>query len=413
MAELGARMTGRVLTFPERKSPAGQPTLPDPTGGSLGAPVTTKPRKPRTPKGPATPLAPARPPHVFSEEEQALQNKMLKAYFDGRRPSRNHAQSSIKTDRLAVNDLLDFIGQPLWHLTEGDFEVWSAHLGLVRQLAVGTQRRMQGSVCTLMRYLAHHQALQNEAAKFGGRMLEIGHSENRIIHSTDRNTKHRRKYPASIEFQDLLRVQDAAIQIAIQDAPRRARGFMRDKAMFLVYYTYGLRLAEGHGLNVDSFRRNTDIPALGIFGTVDVFGKGSNGSGPRPRSVPAILPDIRPLMEWYLAVVRPLYHPDDCEKALFLSESGKRLGRSSIAHRFKILLEIGGYEPGDLSMHGLRHMSISHEAEDGVSLHFTQHRHGHAQASTTQTYTHLSDDFIREAAMRLVGNYTKPEGDKP
>lgn len=105
-------MNGRVLPFPGgRQSTGAEPTQPDPSGSSVGAPITRKPPKPRTPKAPPTPIAPARPPHVFSSEERALQQKMLAAYFDGRRPARNHAASSIKTDRSAVSDLLDFIQQ--------------------------------------------------------------------------------------------------------------------------------------------------------------------------------------------------------------------------------------------------------------------------------------------------------------
>lgn len=76
----------------------------------------------------------------------------MRAYYEGRRPSRNHAASSIQTDRFAVVQFLAFIGQPLWELAEADFEAWSAHLGLTMDHAQGTQRRKQTAVATLMRY---------------------------------------------------------------------------------------------------------------------------------------------------------------------------------------------------------------------------------------------------------------------
>ncbi|MFQ6310088.1 tyrosine-type recombinase/integrase [Lysobacter capsici] len=116
----------------------------------------------------------------------------------------------------------------------------------------------------------------------------------------------------------------------------------------------------------------------------------------------AVLADIRPILEWYLEVVRPLYHPPADEPAMWLSERGRRLTRSSISSRFKKLLSITGFDPKLLSTHGLRHMSVTHEAEADVPLHFTQLRHGHAHASTTQQYTHLSNQFIRDVARRLV-----------
>lgn len=411
-------MSGPILPFPGGRAlkivdPATAPADPGELTASLGTGPATKTPKSRRRKQPLSPPTPARPPRELTAEEAELQHRMFEAYFNGRRPARNHSKASIDTDLKAVNHLLAFIGQPLWLLTENDFEVWSAHMGITRGMAATTQRRMQGAVCTFMRYLVHHQAFQNAALKMGGRLQEIGHSENRIIHTTDKNHARMRRHLTSEEFQILLRIQDAAIEIAAQEAPRRARAFMRDKAMFLTYYTYGLRLAEGHGLDIGSFRPNPDIPELGQFGFAHVYGKGTNGSGPRFRSVPSILPDIRPVLEWYLDIVRPLYQPADEENAMWLSEHGGRLARSSIDHRFKLLVEIAGYDRADISMHGLRHMSVSHEAEADVSLHFTQQRHGHAHASTTQQYTHLPEQYIRETARRLVSAVVKgKEGPK-
>lgn len=328
---------------------------------------------------------------------------MLRAYYEGRRPSRNHAPSSIHNDRIAVSQLLAFIGQPLWELTEADFEAWSAHLGISKGDAQRTQRRKQTAVATLMRYLSHNLAFQNEARAMGGELREIAHSENRVVHTTDATPKHRRRYLCAAEFQVVIEMIDTAIELAITTKPRCVLTLLRDKAMFISFYVYGLRMSEGHGLNINSFRPNPDIPELGRFGYVDVYGKGSNGSGPRFRSVPAIAIGIREILEWYLEVVRPMFSPlNPDEQAMWISERGTRMCRSEIHTRFKNLLMVCGIDPCTLSTHGLRHLSVSHEAEAGVPLHFTQHRHGHANASTTQVYTHLSEAFIRDRAKNLV-----------
>jgi site-specific recombinase XerD len=384
-------MSGRILTFPG---------VTPPLTADLGTPVVVPSRRATTSSPTPTPL---RPPRALTEAELEVQERMFRAYFEGRRPARNHSPVTIKGDQAAMHDLLTFIGQPLWELTESDFEIWTAHLGQIRRLAPTTQRRMQGAVACFMRYLARHTAFQNEVqAKFGKRLQAIATEENRIIHSTDANLTRKRRYLVMEEFQDLFRVLDAAIEIAVIERPRQARALMRDKAMFITFYTYGLRLSEGYGLNLSSFRPNPDLPELGSYGSADVYGKGSNGSGPRFRSVPAVLPDIRAVMDWYLQVVRPRYHPAPDENALWLSEWGRRLCRSSIAVRFKAILELTGHDPKLLSLHGLRHMSVSHEAEANVPLHFTQVRHGHRHASTTQQYTHLPEKFIRDIARRLV-----------
>lgn len=408
-------MSGPTDSIPGRAlrlvDPVAAPA-PDELTPSLGTDLQPKARKPRKSQQPLPAPTPARPPRELTQQEAELQQEMINAFFNGRRPARNHSPASIKTDLYAVNDLLGFIGQPLWLLTEGDFEAWSAHLGITRALAAGTQRRMQGSVATFMRYLVHHQGFQNKAFQLGGRLQEIAHPENRIIHTIDSNPTRKRHHLTSEEFQALVAVQDAAIEIAATEAPRRLRALMRDKAMFLTFYTYGLRLAEGHGLNTDSFRPNPTIPELGSFGIAHVYGKGANGSGPRFRAVPAILPDIRPVLEWYQRVVRPLYQPADDQKALWLSEGGRRLARSSIDNRFKFLVEIAGYERIDMSLHGLRHMSVSHEAEADIPLHFTQQRHGHVFASTTQQYTHLTDKYIQDTARRLVSEIYSAKEDQ-
>lgn len=57
------------------------------------------------------------------------------AYFVGRRSSRNHAPETIRGDLGVVRQLLTFIGQPLWEMTEDDFECWAAHLSRDRKLA--------------------------------------------------------------------------------------------------------------------------------------------------------------------------------------------------------------------------------------------------------------------------------------
>ncbi|UNP30077.1 tyrosine-type recombinase/integrase [Lysobacter gummosus] len=404
-------MTARIYRWPGALVPPPlAPSLGPPTSPPTGAGPVAVPKPRRKPKAPALPAVPtpARPPRELTEQEQALQDKMLRAYYEGRRPSRNHAKSSIQNDQIAVRQLLAFIGQPLWELTENDFEVWSAHLGLTKGDAPRTQRRKQTAIATLLRYLSRNLALQNEARAMGGELREIAHSENRVVHTTDQAPKRHRRYLSAMEFQEVVQVLDVAIELAIRSKPRCVRTLLRDKAMFNTYYAFGLRMSEGHALNVTSFRANPDIRELGRFGFADVYGKGSNGSGPRFRSIPAINPSIREVLEWYLTVVRPLFPPRDLEEpAMWLSEQGTRLCRSEIDTRFKQLLQVCGIDPSTMSTHGLRHMSVSHEAEANVPLHFTQQRHGHAHASTTQVYTHLPEAFIRDRARQLVKQHLK------
>ena len=393
-------MTATILTFrrPETPSPGSDaahvevPTLPGP------APKRGKPTQPLTPN----PLS--RPPRALTEAEQRLQTRILDGFFCGRRAAQNHDPASIKRDRGHVEALLSFVGQPLWECTQGDFESWAGHLGLKRLLAAGSQRVMQTSVATFFDYATDNPGWQNEVRELcGGRIQQICTRENRLIHTCDDTPVRERRYLDAEELDQVFAMLEVLVEVAAVEAPRMLKTFQRDRAMFYVAYCFGLRLSELSQLNVTSFAPNPDIPELGRFGFVTVFGKGSRGSGKKIRSVPAVLPAVRPLMEWYLSEVRPQFrNGDGTHPALWLSEQGKRLCRASISARYKKLILACGLDPTHFSPHGLRHMFVSHQTMANVPLVFTQQSAGHVHGSTTTRYTHLKNDYMRMVCTNIV-----------
>ncbi|QSX74458.1 tyrosine-type recombinase/integrase [Lysobacter arenosi] len=408
-------MTARVIQFPRRLDPV---ELTDPALGLAVTPPSGPPTPPGDPAEASAPLKPsalARPPRVLTAEEQALQTRMFQAYFEGRRPAKGHAADSIKGTRRRALEFAQFVGQPLWEITEADFESWSAHLGLERNLTPSSQRTMQGAVATFFNYLVENAALQNEALRlFGKQVSRIATSDNRVVHSTDANGVRARRYLTDDETTLAFAAYDAVIEAAAEIAPGKLRYFQRDKAMFYVYYGFGLRLQEGQQLNLLSFSPNPDLPELGIYGAATVVGKGSRGSGPRTRTVPTIHPDLPLVLTWYVEHVRPQFETksEDARKALWLSDRGRRLSRASISARFKHFLTSVGLDPTLFSPHGLRHMAVSHEAAANVPLAFTQAKVGHAHASTTQRYTHLPDDFMRTIAKNIVRQSLQQQDDE-
>lgn len=390
-------MSAKVIEFPN-----GAPVA------ALGFIPPVPKSRPRG-KAPLTVRPLARPPRALTADETQLQERMLDAYFAGRRASKNHTPKTIRRDRGYAQQFLTYVGQPVWAITEDDFETWAAHLAIDRHLSPGTQRAMQGAIATFFHYLSRHTAFKNEAhTRFHGALLEVAHSENRVVHTTDVAIVRPRRHLTGREFEQFLTIIDSTIEVCAIDYPRRLTDLQRDKAMFTTFYAFGLRLSEGRGLDVGSFRANPDIPELGEYGYAHVMGKGSNGSGPRFRAVPAIHDDIRAVLEWYLQHVRPRYKNADTEPALWLSEHGNRLSRSSIWSRYKNFVQLAGFDPKLMAPHGLRHMSVTHEAEADVPLSFTQARHGHRDGATTQKYTHLSERFVRDNAKELVHRTRKP-----
>lgn len=147
---------------------------------------------------------------------------------------------------------------------------------------------------------------------------------------------------------------------------------LRDKAMFELCYSSGLRLAELTGLK----------PADLSFSdcTARITGKGS-----KIRIVPIGSQAIKVLQEWMKrreALVKP------GATALFLSRYGKNISSRSISQRLKIQAMRQGIN-ANIHPHVLRHSFASHLLQSSGDLRAVQEILGHASISTTQIYTHL------------------------
>lgn len=397
-------MTATILSFPGRPL-ASTPDSPLQNGSVAHAHVDP----PRAPthmvdgkRVPLTVKPLERRPRLLTQAESTLQDRMLSGFFEGARPARNHEVKSIKRDWKAVLEFLAYVGQPIWLCAPSDFESWGSHLALERKLAGSTQRVMQGAVATFFDYLVDSEDWQNAALQISGRIRQVATRDSRVVHTCDTPVRER-SYLTAAELTQFFAVLDSMIEAAALDSPRQLKALQRDRAMFYTSYAYGLRLSEGYKLNVSSFFSNADLPEMGRFGYVGVFGKGANGSGPRFRHVACIHPDVPAALEWYLAEVRSQFkckqaHAD----AMWLSERGERLSRSSIWARFKHVMALCGLDARLFTTHGLRHMSISHQAEANIPLPFISANAGHQHMATTTIYTHLSNTFVRDVARNHV-----------
>ncbi len=156
---------------------------------------------------------------------------------------------------------------------------------------------------------------------------------------------------------------------------------VRDQALFEVIYSSGLRLAEVVQLDDDSVDLKT--------GQVRVIGKGS-----KVRELPVGSRAVQAIERWLLRRRELLKDPS--EKALFISQLGRRLSRRSIQQRLKSLASRTGVQH-NLYPHMLRHSFASHMLESSGDLRAVQELLGHADISTTQIYTHL--DFQHLASV--------------
>jgi integrase/recombinase XerC len=147
----------------------------------------------------------------------------------------------------------------------------------------------------------------------------------------------------------------------------------RDKAMFELFYSSGLRLSELAGLD------KTAAADLAV-GEVTVFGKGR-----KSRTVPVGEPACRAVQAW-LAQRAELAKGD--EPALFVSRQGSRLTPRSIERRLAGWAQRSGLGVR-VHPHMLRHSFASHLLQSSGDLRAVQELLGHASIAATQVYTHL------------------------
>ena len=149
---------------------------------------------------------------------------------------------------------------------------------------------------------------------------------------------------------------------------------LRDRALFELVYSCGLRLAEVLQLDIDSI----DMQA----GMVRVTGKGN-----KTRDLPVGSEALEAVQQWQLRRSE-LQRGNATEKALFISNRGARLSSRSVQQRLKTLAQKTGISH-NVYPHLLRHSFASHMLESSGDLRAVQELLGHADISTTQVYTHL------------------------
>lgn len=169
-------------------------------------------------------------------------------------------------------------------------------------------------------------------------------------------------------------------QLINQPAKSSAPEAKRDKAMLELLYASGMRVSELVSLNLD------DIDLKG--GSVRCLGKGN-----KERLVP-IYQQAANVVDEYITQVRVNLVHSDTEQALFVNQRGDRLTRQGLWQILKAYAKSAGLSK-QITPHTLRHSFATHMLRGGADLRSLQELLGHANISTTQIYTHLTSEHIR------------------
>ena len=154
----------------------------------------------------------------------------------------------------------------------------------------------------------------------------------------------------------------------------------RDRAMLELLYATGIRVSELIDLDVDDL----NLPG----GVLRCYSKG------RERVIPLYPAAIRALSE-YITDVRPQLVDSVDETALFVNMSGERMSRQGFWKLIKHYQEKAGIQK-DITPHTLRHSFAAHLLENGADLRSIQEMLGHADISSTQIYSRLINQKIKD-----------------
>ena len=259
----------------------------------------------------------------------------------------------------------------------GQLAEWACGHGLdPRELDYRRLRRFAGvlsergaSKSTVARKLAAIRSFYRVLVQRG----ELGSSPADLVSSPKRDSR----------LPEVLK--EAEVGGLLEGMPVSTPLHLRDRAMFELAYSAGLRAEELVNLDLDSL--DADGEQLRV-----------EGKGGRTRIVPAGEPAWRAIGA-YLDRGRPALAKGAVDPALLLSQNGRRLSTSDVRRRLAVAVRRAAVRAG-VSPHTLRHSFATHLLAGGADLRVIQELLGHASISTTQTYTRVESQRLKQAYAR-------------
>lgn len=293
----------------------------------------------------------------------------------------------------------------------GSLEGWVRHLTLERRASPHTVRAYSGDIRALAAYLdeagvsdladvdlavlrgwlavlhadgAERATLQRRAAAVRGFFAWLAHTGAipRDPSAALKSPRVDRRLPETLGQDDARQALDELAAAAVaQDEPLARAVAHRDAAMVEVLYAAGIRVSELCGLDLADIDHDRRM--------IRVLGKGD-----KQRTVPLGGPAYRALEAW--CGQRALLAAPEAGEAVFVGERGGRIDPRVVRRIVHRALR-GVADAPDLGPHGLRHAMATHLVEGGADLRSVQELLGHASLATTQIYTHVSNERLRQA----------------
>lgn len=299
-----------------------------------------------------------------SEQKHLSLAQCAEGYLESLRALRLLSPNTVRAygcDLAAFEDWLDRTGYDAFSLTHAQLRSYLGELSRAGYSARTVARHLS-ALKGLYRWMGEHGMDAGDAAA--------------VVSSP----KAARGLPKTLDDADVLKIFSAC-----DSADEKG---LRDLAFIEFMYATGARISEVSGLDVG----DVDFSQ----GTARLMGKGSK------ERVVLIYDEALETLRSYLDGARPRLlarrkPAAPTEDAVFLSARGNRMSADALRKAFERRVALAGL-PADVTPHAMRHTFATELLDGGADLRSVQELLGHASLSTTQIYTHVSIERLKEAA---------------
>lgn len=264
---------------------------------------------------------------------------------------RNYSQHTILNYKLDLADFGKFLADA--PIEKVDYLALRKYLALLRERSLSARsiNRKLSSLRSFFKFLTREGYLKTNPT---------------LVLSSPKQEKH---LPQFMTEEEVLKLIESTFPKDKEDERS-----LRDRAILEAFYSTGMRVSELAGLDID------DIDFIG--GIVKVMGKGKKER-------------IIPIGEIAIAAIRKYLDKRKRQtSALFLNKNGTRITTRGIENIVYKYITLAGIKQG-VSTHTLRHSFATHLLNRGADLRTVQELLGHANLSTTQIYTHITTERLK------------------
>ncbi|MDH7603347.1 MAG: site-specific tyrosine recombinase XerD [Melioribacter sp.] len=285
--------------------------------------------------------------------------KFLKEYLTILRFAKNLSENTIHSYEIDLKKFFTFLeSNNVNDLNDVTSEIISSYFDEQRKLGIDTATvaRYMSSIKGFWKYLDDSNYIEKNPTE---KLYSV---------------KKSRKLPAVLSFEEIEKI--------LQSVNTDTYLGIRDRAILELFYSSGLRVTELINLKISDLFFEDEV--------IRVFGKGS-----KERIIPIGQSAIYWINE-YLKSSRPLLEKKmKSQNYVFLNKRGTKLSRMWIWKIFNFYANQAGIKK-EIHPHTFRHSFATHLIERGADLRAVQEMLGHADISTTQIYTHIDREYIKQ-----------------